>query len=152
MNTNVMIVLYAVIAAFGNALVSYGQKKAAPVHNLYFFLGTAAFVFFVCNIIAGVVVKADSPSCSKMILTDPKELFWAIICGIALFILYFAINNLLVGYGASMYVVYSVISVFFTSIIVGVFIFREKINVWHVLGIIVSCLAVALITIGNSRK
>lgn len=151
MNTNIMIVLYAVIAAAGNAFVSYGQKKAAPVGNLYFFLGTAAFVFFICNMIAGIATKIGGSSSSK-ILSNPKELFWAVVCGIALFVLYFAINHLLVGYGASMYVVYSVISVFFTSIIVGVCIFREKINVWHVLGIIVSCIAVTLITIGNGKK
>lgn len=151
MNTNIMIVLYAVIAAAGNALVSYGQKKAAPVGNLYFFLGTAAFVFFICNMIAGIAMKTGESSSSR-VFSNPKELFWAVVCGLALFVLYFAINHLLVGYGASMYVVYSVISVFFTSIIVGVCIFREKINAWHVLGIIISCVAVALITIGNGKK
>ncbi len=146
-----MIILYAVIAAVGNALLSYGQKKAAPVNNLYFFLGIAAFVFFVCNMVVGFSTKDDSLSVSKF-FSSPKVLFWAVVCGFALFVLYFAINHLLVGYGASMYVVYSVFSVFFTSIIVGVFIFRERINVWHVLGIIVSCIAVALITIGNGKR
>lgn len=151
MSANVMILLYATIAAVGNALLSYGQKKAAPVSNLYFFLGAAALVFFVCNIIAGFVTKTDSISASK-ILSGSKELFWAIVCGVALFVLYFAINNLLVKYGASMYVVYSVVSIFTTSIVVGVCIFKEKINIWHVLGIIMSCVAVALITIGNGKK
>lgn len=150
MKANLMIIVFAVVAAAGNALLSYGQKKAAPLQNLYSFFAVAALVFCFCNIIAAFINKGISGQ--ETLSIDKKVLLWGTVCGVALFILYFAINNLLVRYGASMYVVYSVFSVFFTSIIVGVLILKEKINIYHVIGIVISCVAVAFITIGNNIK
>gem|GEM_PF-3272842 len=151
MSASVQLILYAAVAALSNALVSFAQKKAAPVSNLCFFLGTAAFVFFICNYVAGFLTRTEISLIPRTI-TDSKELLWAVVAGVALFVLYYAINNLIVRFGASMYLVYSVISVFFTSIVVGVLIFKARINGWHIMGIIVGCIAVTLITIGNGKR
>lgn len=151
MKFGVMVLVYAFLSAISNALLSLGQKKVVSIGNRFMFLAIAAFVFFLCNLVAGLLTD-NGFSGMQNIISEKHDLFWSIVCGIALFLLYCFYNKLITRYGATSYIIYSVMSVFCTAIVVGVLIFGEKVNRWHVLGIIAGCVSVVLFSIGNYKR
>lgn len=146
---NVGLFFFALLSASFNALLSFGQKKADPIGNKYLFFAVTSFVFFVLNLIAGLLVQKDG--IGKTLL-DNRLLPWEIVCGVAFFGLYAAFNTMIIRYGASSYAIYSVISVFFTAVVVGAFYFKEKLNLYHWGGIFLGLCAVALFAIGNTKR
>ncbi|MDY4609231.1 MAG: EamA family transporter [Sphaerochaetaceae bacterium] len=145
------LLFFAIVAALGNAAFVYAQKRALPIQSLFFFIGVAAFVCCACNLVAGFVTGANVRGVPQ-VFTNGRELAWAIFGGVALFITYYGMNNLFVRYGAMTYALYAVISIFSTSILVGVLLLKEKMNVYHVAGTLCTIASVVLFTLGNNKK
>ncbi len=145
------LLFFAIIAAFGNAAFVYAQKRALPIQSLFFFIGVAAFVCCVCNLVMGFITGANAHGVPQ-VFTNGRELMWAVFGGVALFITYYGMNNLFVRYGAMTYALYAVISIFSTSIIVGVLLLKEKMNIYYAVGTFCTIAAVVLFTLGNNRR
>jgi drug/metabolite transporter (DMT)-like permease len=138
------ILLYALIAAVGNAIFAFGQKKAT-VSNSLLFIGLSAII---CTLLTFLLM----PFFEKEI--EPLQLIktnwpWIITSGIGLCLTYIGFNLLYGNYGASSYIYYAVLSIITTSIIVGIIIFKEKINIYHVLSILTALATIILFSIGN---
>lgn len=138
--------LFAFIAAAGNAVFVYGQKRSSGVEN--------PFVFIVLTVTAGLIIslaavpfwgKADFPG---VIRTNYLP---AVISGIGLFITYLGFNLLYTRYGATHYILYAVISILTTSIFVGIFIFKENFNIYHFFSVITALAAIFLFSAGQAK-
>lgn len=145
------LLFYAIVAALGNAAFVYAQKRALPIQSLFFFIGVSVFVCCICNLVVGFATGSNAHGIPQ-VFTNCRELSWAIFGGVALFVTYFGMNNLFARYGAMTYALYAVISIFSTSILVGVVMLREKMNLYHILGTLCTIAAVILFTLGNNKK
>jgi len=141
---NYLLLIYALIAAIGNAFFAYGQKKAT-VSNSLLFVGLSAIV---CIIITFSVMPLLEKDISLLPLLKEN---WSmiIISGVGLSLTYIGFNLLYSNFGASSYIYYAVLSIITTSIIVGIVIFKEKINIYHILSIVTAITTIALFSIGN---
>ncbi|MDR2550308.1 MAG: EamA family transporter [Desulfobulbus sp.] len=139
-------IVYAAIAAIGNAMFALGQKKSVGCENGLLFVGLsallAALLAFLCAPLMGAfdlgqAVKGHGQS--------------IMLSGCGLFLTYLGFNILYARYGASQYVLYAVLSIITTTIVVGVLFLKEPINIYHKLAIIVSLAAVILFSIGQAK-
>jgi len=141
---NYLLLIYALIAAIGNAFFAYGQKKAT-ISNSLLFIGLSAIV---CTIITFSIM----PILEKNIKVIPliKDNWpMIIISGVGLSLTYIGFNLLYSNFGASSYIYYAVLSIITTSIIVGIVIFRENINIYHILSIFTAIITILLFSFGN---
>ena len=140
------IFLFALIAAIGNALFAAGQKKTTGIDNSLLIVGLSALV---CVVLTFTVIF----SLHKNI--NPVKVFrtnwiWILMSGFGLFLTYIGFNLLYSRFGASGYVYYAVLSIITTSLIVGVLIFKEQLNIYHIASVGFSIIAIILFTIGNN--
>lgn len=140
-----MLLVFALLATVGNALFAMGQKKAT-VSNSLLFIGCSALVCVVMIFILIPIIGGDNPKVSTLIKTNWK---WILLCGFGLCLTYIGFNLLYRNFGATSYVYYAVLSIITTSVIVGIIIFREKINIYHILSIVAALTAIVLFSIGN---
>ncbi|MFT5502663.1 MAG: drug/metabolite transporter (DMT)-like permease [Gammaproteobacteria bacterium] len=136
---------FALTAAIGNAMFATGQKKATAFDNPFTFIALAAIVC-VCLTVA-VALLYGQPQYSAV---TKENGWWAVLSGTGLFLTYIGFNLLYSKYGASNYILYAVLSIITTSIIVGVFMFKETFNLYHWLAFGSSIVAVVLFSIGNA--
>lgn len=141
---NYLLLIYALIAAIGNAFFAYGQKKATVSNSLLF----VALSAVVCTIITFSIMPLLQKDI-KFIPLIKENWQMIIISGFGLSLTYIGFNLLYSNFGASSYIYYAVLSIITTSIIVGIVIFREKINIYHVISIFTAIITIALFTIGN---
>ena len=111
-------------------------------------------VFIVLTITVGLVItlaavplwgKADFKAVIK------ANYLPALISGFGLFITYIGFNLLYSRYGAAQYILYAVISILTTSIFVGIFIFRENFNIYHMLSVITAAATIGLFSLGQAK-
>ncbi len=138
--------LFAFIAATGNAVFVYGQKKSSGVEN--------PFVFIVLTVSVCLVITLTAvPFWGK---ADFRGIFKAnylpvLISGLGLFITYIGFNLLYSRYGAAHYILYAVVSILTTSIFVGIFLFRENFNIYHMFSVIAAITTIGLFTLGQVK-
>lgn len=137
--------LFAGIAAIGNALFVYGQRRAATANNPFIFMTGAVLV---CSILFVAV---------SMIFRTREEISYlssnlpsVIISGFGFFITFIGFYLLYSQYGAVYYVVYAVLSIITTSVGVGILIFREPINLYQVGALVLAVLAIVLFSYGQA--
>ncbi len=139
-------VIYAAIAAVGNAMFALGQKKSEGVENgLLFVCGSAiiaALLAIVFSPFAGTV------NIGNIFRSNRPAMF---LSGTGLFFTYLGFNLLYSGYGVSQYVLYAVISIITTTIIVGIFWLNEPVNLYHKAAIFMAIVSVILFSIGQSK-
>lgn len=143
---SLMPILFASVAAIGNALFALGQKKSAGVENGLLFVGFSAVIAVLFSLIfAPLVGTLDIGSLLKN--------HWraAMLSGAGLFLTYVGFNLLYSRYGAAQYVLYAVLSIITTTIIVGIFWLKEPINLYHKFAIGLALLAVVFFSIGQSK-
>lgn len=142
------IFLFALIAAVGNALFAVGQKKAAEIDNSLIFVGLSAIVCIALTFLVILFMQ------SNINLTSIIKInwLWILISGFGLFLTYLGFNLLYTRFGATGYVYYAVLSIITTSLIVGVFIFKERLNIYHFASIGFSLIAILLFTLGNNAS
>jgi drug/metabolite transporter (DMT)-like permease len=139
-------ILYATIAAVGNALFALGQRTAAGVENGLLFVGLSAFVAM-----SGALVCAPLVGAIDVGLT--LRAHWKAILGsgLGLFLTYLGFNLLYTRYGASQYALYAVLSILTTTIGVGILWLKEPVTIYHKLAIALAFAAVVLFSIGQSK-
>ena len=139
-------IVYATIAAIGNALFALGQRKSAGVENGLLFVGLAALVAM-----AGAL--ACAPLVGAVAVGPTLKAHWRAILGsgLGLLLTYLGFNLLYTRYGASQYVLYAVLSILTTTIGVGILWLKEPVTFYHKLAIALALAAVVLFSIGQSK-
>ena len=142
------IFLFALIAAVGNALFAAGQKKAAGIDNSLIFVGFSALICVILTFFVILLLQRNGD------LTQILKInwLWILMSGFGLFLTYMGFSLLYSRFGASGYVYYAVMSIITTSLIVGVFIFKERLNIYHIASVGCSIITIILFTIGNNRS
>lgn len=141
---NYLILIYALIAAVGNAFFAYGQKKATVSNSLLF----VALSAIVCTIITFAIMPLIQKDIKVLpLIKDNWKMI--VISGFGLSLTYIGFNLLYSNFGTTAYIYYAVLSIITTSFIVGIIIFHEKINIYHILAILTALVTIILFTIGN---
>ena len=137
--------LFAGIAAIGNALFVFGQRKSTTATNPFIFMTGAVVVcsilFFTISFIfrTGEEVNYLSSNLRSVITS-----------GVGFLITFIGFYLLYSQFGALYYVVYAVLSIITTSLVVGVLIFREPFNAYQAGALILAILAIALFSYGQA--
>jgi drug/metabolite transporter (DMT)-like permease len=139
-------IIFAAIAAIGNAIFALGQKKSAGVKNGLLLVGVSALV-------AALLAFFSAPLVGAFDLGNTLKENWkaVLLSGLGLFLTYLGFNLLYTRYGASQYVLYAMLSIITTTIIVGIFWLKEPVNIYHKLAIAMAMAAVVLFSIGQSK-
>src|SRR3990167_2100849 len=139
------ILLFALVAAIGNAMFAAGQKIASTQNNSLVFIAISGAICVALTIISSTFFGS-----SNYLSTIRQSWHWSILSGLGLFFTYLGFNILYSRYGAANYIVYAVLSVITTSVVVGVFIFKERFNIYHFCALLASIMTVFLYWLGNS--
>jgi drug/metabolite transporter (DMT)-like permease len=139
-------IVFATIAAVGNALFALGQKKSASAENGMLFVAVSAFI-------AVSLACLTAPLLGNFDLGGTVKLHWknALIGGAGLFLTYLGFNLLYTRFGASQYVLYAVISIITTTVIIGVFWLHEPLNFPQKLAVLMAIASVILFSMGQGR-
>ncbi len=139
-------IIFAAIAAIGNAIFALGQKKSAGAKNGLLLVGISA-------VVAALFALFSAPLVGAFDLGNTLKENWkaVLLSGLGLFLTYLGFNLLYTRYGASHYILYAVLSIITTTIIVGIFWLKEPVNVYHKLAIAMAVAAVVLFSIGQSK-
>ncbi len=135
---------FATLAAIGNALFVYGQRRANPTDNPFIFMAGAVTV---CTLLFITV---------SLLFRDQQEIAYVstnlssiIISGIGFFVTFLGFYLLYSRFGASYYIIYAVLSIITTSVGVGVVIYKEVFNIYHLGALSLAILAIILFFYGN---
>jgi len=139
--------LFATLAAIGNALFVFGQRGATPPANPFLFVLGAVAVCTVMFAAAAVFFRTDGD-----VAYFNGHWKWMLIGGLGFFLTFVGFFLLYTNFGASQYTLYAVISILTTSLGVGVLVYREHFNVYHAGAMVLAIAAIALFTYGNGRN
>lgn len=145
---NLLLFLFALIAAVGNAMFAAGQKKAIGINNSLVVIALSASVCLILTMILLLISGGGKEIYSSF----TRNWQWIILSGCGLFLTYLGFNLLYSRFGTSSYIFYAVLSVITTSFIVGVLIFRENLNFYHLLSGITAVISILLFSLGNSFR
>ncbi|MBU0946712.1 MAG: EamA family transporter [Proteobacteria bacterium] len=139
-------IVFATIAAIGNAMFALGQKKSADVENGLVFVSLSA-------LIAILITLFFAPLLGAFDVGNTVKGNWRaiLLSGGGLFLTYLGFNLLYSRYGVSQYVLYAVISIITTTIFVGIWWLKEPVNNYHKIAIVLAILAVLVFSIGQSK-
>lgn len=143
--SGLLLFLFAMIAASGNAMFAAGQRLSAGIDNSLSVIGMSALVCLILVALA-LPITGGYGELSRDFLSHWR---WILLSGVGLFFTYLGFNLLYRTFGASAYVYYAVLSILTTSFIVGMLILRERVNIYHILAGITSIAAIILFSIGN---
>ena len=138
--------LFATLAAIGNAIMVYGQRATTPTTNPFFFMFIAILV---CGTLFGVSTLISRNGDESVYLAANWKMM--IISGFGFFLTFVGFFLLYNNFGATQYTLYAVISIITTTVCVGVFIFNENFNTYHITAMAIAIAAIALFTYGNSQ-
>jgi drug/metabolite transporter (DMT)-like permease len=137
--------LFAGIAAIGNALFVYGQRKSTTATNPFIFMTGAVIV---CSILFVTISTIFRNGEETGYLSSNLQSI--ITSGVGFFITFIGFYLLYSQFGALYYVVYAVLSIITTSLVVGVLIFKEPFNAYQSAALILAILAIALFSYGQA--
>jgi drug/metabolite transporter (DMT)-like permease len=139
-------VLYAAIAATGNAMFAVGQKQSSGAGNGLLFVALSALVAFALALGCAPLLGPFEPA--ALIRGQWRPL---LLSGAGLFLTYVGFNLLYGRFGASPYVVYAALAIITTTVGVGFLYLREPVNHYHVAAVLLAAAAIVLFSIGQSR-
>lgn len=137
---------YALIAAIGNALFVYGQRGSSTSDNPFFFL---LITLTVCISIFLAFALGHKAPLEVEYLSN--NLNFILISGVGFFVTFIGFYWLYSQQGATNYIVYALLSILTTSIGVGIIIFREPFNKFHVISGLLAISAILFYGLGQSR-
>jgi len=139
-------IVFATIAAIGNAMFALGQKKSVVVENGLLFVGLSALIAFLFALLF-------APLVGEIDVGNTIKGNWKAIClsGIGLFLTYLGFNLLYSRYGVSQYVLYAVISIITTTLFIGVWWLKEPVNIYHTIAIALAIVSVIVFSIGQLK-
>ncbi|NOI67806.1 EamA family transporter [Vibrio sp. 99-8-1] len=138
---------FALIAAVGNAMFAAGQKKVVVEDGPLSFMVLTSVI---CVILAVVISPFIGSSRYGEVLRENWQ--WVTIGGVGLFLTYLGFYLLYSRYGTTSYVLYAVLSILTTSLIVGLWLFKETFNSYHWAAFVCALLTVVLFSLGNKYK
>ncbi len=136
----------ALLAAVGNGLFVYGQRRAEVVANPFLFILSALLV---CAVAFGVSMPF-MPAVDGLAYLR-RNWPWALVSGAGFYFTFLGFSFLYSRFGASHYALYAVLSILTTSVLVGIVLMREQVNGYHLAAIGCALLTVVLFSIGQSR-
>ena len=136
--------LFAALAALGNALFVYGQRRSSIAANSYSYLTGAMFISAICFALTSLVLR------TQLEINLFSNTLLTIAGGFGVFVTFVGFYLLYSQYGAVYYVVYAVLSIITTTIGVGVLIFRESFNQYQLVALILAILAIVMFSIGQT--
>lgn len=139
--------LFASVAAVGNALFAFGQKKSVVADHPFIFLISSLAVCMILSSVTSFLLP--KPEISSFVRDN---YLWVLISGLGFYLTLTGFYFLYSRYGASHYVIYAVLSIVTTSIIMGSIILRESFNLYHFLSVIMAIVTVVLFTIGQVKS
>ena len=138
--------IFAGIAALGNAIFVYGQRSASVSPNPFLYMSGAILVclllFLLATLISGNNEKLEYLS---------KNSLPVIIGGVGFFITFVGFYLMYSRVGANSYTVYATLSILTTSVGVGLLIFCEPFNQYHVIAMGLAILAVCFFGYGQFK-
>ncbi len=138
--------LLALLAAGGNALFVYAQKRADLPQNPLLLLAGAAFVVFVIlGTYSAIIGVSDVAEYAR------TRGIWMLLTGIGLAVTFVGFHFLFSRFGASYYSLYAALSILTTSVGIGFLVFREPLNGWIAAATGATLIAIALLGIGVAR-
>ncbi len=138
--------LFAGIAAFGNAIFVYGQRSANFSASPFFYLTGAVLVCLLMFLLATPI----STSGDRLTYLSNNSIP-VLIGGVGLFITFVGFYLMYSRIGANSFVVYATLSILTTSVGVGMVIFKEPFNQYHIIAMILSILAVLFFGFGQLK-
>lgn len=138
--------LFALLAACGNAVFVYGQRSAAVSANPFLFMAFAATGGAALFVVASLLWQ--SPGNANYAVVN---LPYLALSAMGFFATFFGFYLLYSNFGASQYALYAALSIVTTSLGVGVFVFREPLNVYQWVSMVLAVAAIALWTYGRSK-
>lgn len=139
-------VLFATIAAIGNAVFAYGQRQSSGATNGLLVVAGGAFI---AGTLALVAAPWIAPVSWNAVARQGQTI---LLSGLGLFITYVGFNLLYGRFGTAHYVLYAAISIITTTVIVGAFILKEHLNGFHVSAIFTALLTILLFSLGQTRN
>lgn len=138
--------LFALLAAIGNAIFAYGQKKSVHSDNPFVFILFSVLICLLFLVVAFFLYGK----------TDVSAFFshnmkWVLVSGSGFFITFMGFYFLYTGFGASYYLLYAILSIVTTSIFLGVVVFRETFNLYIFLSLVSSAVTIVLFAIGSLK-
>ena len=141
-----LVILYAAIAAIGNALFALGQRQAAGAANGMLFVAASAFVACLLAFLAGAA--GGALDAGAMLRAHGRSVA---LSGAGLFLTYLGFNLLYTRFGAAPYVVYAALAIVTTTVGIGFLYLREPVNRFHVAAVVLAVAAIGLYALGQSR-
>lgn len=143
----VLPVLFALIAAIGNAVFAYAQKQATGEVNGLLFVGLSALAAMALSLLGAPLLGRFDPV--SLVKTAPGPI---LLGGAGLFLTYLGFNLLYTRFGASAYVLYAALSILTTTLVVGGLILKEPMNIYHFAAIVLAVGAVVMFSLGQARS
>ena len=140
-------ILFATLAAIGNAIFVYGQRGAATSENPFLFMGFAVLTCLAFFTVAVLVYR--TPDDTAYVAANWRMI---LLSGFGFFVTFVGFFLLFNKFGASQYTLYAVISILTTSIGVGVFLYRESINLYQIAGTALAVAAIVLFAYGKAKS
>lgn len=141
----ILLLLFALIAAIGNALYALAQKRAANFSNGMLFVACAVGIAMLLAWCSALIV-------SPVDLASLVRLQWknVLMGGIGLFGVYIGFYLMFTRYGVSSYILYAVLSILTTTVVVGILWLREPINGLRIASIVLATAAVVLYSLSET--
>ncbi len=138
--------MFATLAAMGNALFVFGQRAAPPPANPFLFVLGAVVVCAVMFAVAAAIYRTGGD-----VAYLAAQWRTVLISGTGFFFTFVGFFLLYTNFGAAQYTLYAVISILTTTLGVGVLVYREHFNIYHAGAMALAIAAIALFTYGNGR-
>lgn len=138
--------LFALFAAVGNALFVYGQRASQTAENPFFFLLATLSVCITLFAISAMLSKA--PMEGAYLTANLKPI---LISGVGFYITFIGFYWLYTQHGAFGYTLYALLAILTTAIGVGLVIFREPFNKFHVISGLLAVAAILVFGIGQQK-
>lgn len=137
---------FALIAAVGNAMFVYGQRGSSTSDNPFYFL-TLTLAICTALLLASTVISKGQTGIDYIF----DNQWYIVISGIGFYITFVGFYWLYTQQGATSYIVYALLSILTTSIGVGLILFKEPFNRFHVISGVLALAAIVAYGIGQNR-
>ncbi|MYB33928.1 MAG: EamA family transporter [Gammaproteobacteria bacterium] len=145
-NYSMKVFYFALVAAIGNAMFVYGQRGSSTSDNPFFFLTVTLTVCTSLFLVSTLISKGPTT-----LFYVQENLWYILISGLGFYFTFVGFYWLYTQQGATSYIVYALLSILTTSIGVGLILFKEPFNRFHVISGLLAVAAIITYGIGQSR-
>lgn len=135
---------FALLAALGNVFFVLGNRKADQAENPFLFTAlamTVALILFV-----GLYFAFGTRGAGEFLR---RNIGWAALSGFGMFLTFLGFYLLYSRFDTSYYALFSVVSILLTTLVLGVWILRESVNLYG--GLSIAAAVVSIVFFGLSK-